>query len=272
MALGHAKLRIASVSFLNARPLIEGLDRNPQVELTLDVPSNLLAGLRDNRYDVALLPVIDYQRLDRLIVIPVGGIGSDGATLTVRIFSRVPIHEIESLACDPDSHTSVALARIILSRRHNLRPELIDLGNATGALREARLLIGDKVICEEPKGFAHQLDLGAEWKALTHLPFVFAAWMSRDIVDIDRIHAVLEQAKRAGLANIESIIQTHGVPRGWPADLARQYLTHHLTFNIGDRELDAIRRFHRYAAEEGLIASARELNVAHGATALGSDA
>src|SRR5687767_15947212 len=109
-----SKLRIASVSFLNARPLIEGLDREPGVELTLDVPSKLLDGLRDRRYDVALLPVIDYQKLDNLTIIPAGGIGSDGETLTVRVFSRVPIHQIQTLACDPDSHTSVALARIIL--------------------------------------------------------------------------------------------------------------------------------------------------------------
>src|SRR5688572_8487009 len=106
-----SKFRIASVSFLNARPLIHGLERDPRVRLLLDVPSRLLGLLRDGEAEVALLPVIDYQRLDALTIIPAGGIGSDGATLTVRIFSRVPIEQVTSLACDPDSHTSVALAR-----------------------------------------------------------------------------------------------------------------------------------------------------------------
>ena len=253
------KLRIASVSFLNARPLIEGLDREPAVELTLDVPSKLLDGLRNGRYDVALLPVIDYQRLDNLTIIPSGGIGSDGETLTVRVFSRVPIAQIQTLACDPDSHTSVALARIILARRYNLRPEFIDLRNASGRAEEAHLLIGDKVVCNEPQGFAHQLDLGAEWKALTGLPFVFAAWMARAGVDAHRAHDLLEKSKAAGLANIDAIIRTHGVPRGWPIDLARDYLTRHLTFNIGERELQAIRLFHQFAADAGLIANLREL-------------
>src|SRR5439155_5936270 len=107
------KLRIGSVSYLNARPLIYGLDAHPGVELHLEVPSRLLDGLRADRFDVALLPVIDYQRLENLIIIPAGGIGSDGPTLTVRLFSKVPVKQIRSLACDPDSHTSVALARII---------------------------------------------------------------------------------------------------------------------------------------------------------------
>ena len=261
------KFRIASVSFLNARPLIEGLDGDPAVELALDVPSRLLDGLRENRYDVALLPVIDYQRLDDLTIIPAGGIGSDGETLTVRVFSRVPIPQVETLACDPDSHTSVALARIVLARRYGLRPEFIDLRRASDSPPEARLLIGDKVVCDEPWGFAHQLDLGAEWKALTGLPFVFAAWMARSDVDHERLFELLERAKHQGQAKIDSIIEAHGVPRGWPRELAHRYLTHHLTFDVGDRELGAIRLFHRYAAEEVIISQPRELNVINRASA-----
>src|SRR5439155_26684491 len=102
-----------SVSYLNARPLIYGFDAQPGVELHLEVPSRLLDGLRNDRFDVALLPVIDYQRMENLLIIPAGGIGSDGPTLTVRLFSKVPIAEIRSLACDPDSYTSVALAPIL---------------------------------------------------------------------------------------------------------------------------------------------------------------
>src|SRR6266478_2379165 len=108
-------LRIGSVSYLNAKPLIYGLENEPDLSLILDVPSKLLPGLRDKRFDIALLPVIDYQRLDGLKIVPSGGIGCDGPTLTVRIFSRVPIERIRTLACDTDSHTSVALARIILA-------------------------------------------------------------------------------------------------------------------------------------------------------------
>lgn len=254
-------LRVASVSFLNARPLIAGLESDRDVELILDVPSKLLDLLRGDRADVALLPVIDYQRLGGLTIIPAGGIGSNGPTLTVRIFSRVPVDQIRSLACDPDSHTSVSLARIILAKLHNLRPEFCDLSRAGDDPQQARLLIGDKVVCDEPKGFAHQLDLGEEWKELTGLPFVFATWMAKRNADLPALSDLLSKAKQRGLADIDRIIARHAVPRGWPADLARQYLTQHLTFDVGERELEAIRTFHRLAAEQGIIDAARPLHV-----------
>jgi len=134
-------LRVGSVSFLNAKPLIYGRDHDAGVDLSLEVPSRLLDGMRAARYDVALLPVIDYQRIPDLQIVPAGGIGCDGPTLTVRIFSPCPIEQISTLACDPDSHTSVALARIILAERHHVNPEFIDLTKTTGRPNEARLLI-----------------------------------------------------------------------------------------------------------------------------------
>ena len=254
--------RIASVSFLNARPLIHGLEHDPRITLIRDVPARLLDLLSADRADVALLPVIDYQRLEGLTVVPAGGIGSDGETLTVRIFSRVPVAQVRSLACDPDSHTSVALARIILSRRHGVRPEFTDLSRAGDDPAQARLLIGDKVVCEEPAGFPHQLDLGAEWKALTGLPFVFATWMARrGTPDLAVLHELLAQAKERGLADIGDIVRAHAEPRGWPPALAHDYLTRHLQFHVGPRELEAIRTFHRFAAEDKIIPAARALNV-----------
>lgn len=252
-ALSRRTLRLGSVSFVNARPLIYGLDAQPDVQLTLDVPANLLDGLRAARFDLALLPVIDYQRMKDLQILPAGGIGSDGQTLTVRIFSRTPIAQIRTLACDPDSHTSVALGRIVLARALGLRPEFIELRRDGTAPHDAQLLIGDKVICEEPVGYPHQLDLGEAWKDLTGMPFVFAAWMGRAEAITETAGETLRAAKRAGLANVDEIVQRYAVPRGWPAEIAREYLTRYLQFDIEDRQLEAIRTFHRFAAEEGII-------------------
>src|SRR5579871_957161 len=119
--------RIGSVSFLNAKPLIHGLEEAEGIELSLDVPSGLLDDLVEDRVDVALLPVIDYQRLAGLRFLTSGGICCDGPTLTVRIFSPEPIERITTLACDTDSHTSVALARVLLGEVYKIRPEFIPL-------------------------------------------------------------------------------------------------------------------------------------------------
>ena len=245
---------VGSVSFLNAKPLIYGLDDDPEIGLSLDVPSALLDGMRDGRYDVALLPVIDYQRMEGLRVLTAGGIGCDGPTLTVRIFSRVPIGQIRMLACDTDSHTSVALARVVLAESYGLRPEFVPLSHDAGQVEGvARLLIGDKVVAEEPQGFPHQMDLGDAWKRLTGLPFVFAAWMARPGMDLRDLPVRLARAKRQGLRHVGDIVALEAAPRGWPVDTALRYLTQYLRFDVGPREVSAIERFHALAHAHGVL-------------------
>ena len=248
-------LNVGCVSFLNAKPLIYGLEGDRDVRLSLDVPARLLEGLREEQYDVALLPVIDYQRMAGLRLLTSGGIGCDGATLTVRIFSAVPVERIRTLACDTDSHTSVALARIVLSRLYGIRPKFVDLGRpgVTVGGDTALLLIGDKVVCEGPTGLPHQIDLGDAWKRLTGLPFLFAAWIARAGVDLHDLPARLELARHDGLAHLDEIIARHAVPRGWPAEVAHRYLAEYLKFDVGPDQLQAVRLFHQYASEEGLI-------------------
>jgi chorismate dehydratase len=252
--------RIGSVSYLNAKPLIHGLDRHPGIEMVLDVPARLLDGLRSGRCDVALLPVIDYQKLPGLRVIPSGGIGCDGPTLTVRIFSNIPIAQIQSLACDVESHTSVALAQIILKQRWNARPKIVDL-NGKIPSDGAVLLIGDKVITAPPK-MEHQLDLGEAWKELTGMPFVFAVWTARQGVELGDLPKRLEEAKESGLANLEQIVADHAESRGWPTDLALRYLADHLKYDVGPLQLAAIELFHRLAHENGLISPPRPIVLA----------
>jgi chorismate dehydratase len=124
------------------------------------------------------------------------------------------------------------------------------------------LLIGDKVVCEEPQGLPHQLDLGEAWKRLTGLPFVFAAWIARGGIDLRDLPTRLEQAKHDGLANLHEIVARHAVPRGWPAGVAAKYLSQHLQFDVGPDQLKAIRLFHQYAIEVGFLDHpARELKL-----------
>ena len=257
--------RLGSVSYLNAKPLIYGLDEADALHLSLEVPAKLMGGLRDGRFDVALLPIIDYQRLNGVRILTSGGIGSDGTTLTVRVFSRVPVGQVRTLACDTHSHSSVALARVIFAEAYGVTPTFVDLDTddpRAASTAEARLLIGDKVVCEEPAGFPHQLDLGDAWKRLTGLPFLFAAWVARDGVDLGDLPGRLSAAKRAGLADVDGLVRRFAVPRGWPADLARRYMTEFLKYDVGPRQLEAVRLFHALAFKHGMLAAPpRELVV-----------
>ena len=251
-------IRIGSVSYLNAKPLIYGLDSATNIRLVLDVPAGLIDGLRTNQFDVALLPIIDVQRLENVRVLTSGGIGCDGPTLTVRIFSKVPVEKIDVLACDTHSHSSVALARVLLAEAYDRRPDFIDFNHdhprgTFGGKPQAILLIGDKVVCEEPQGFEHQIDLGEAWKKLTGLPFVFAAWVARDGVELGNLFEQLRKSKQNGMAHLPEIIRRDAIPRGWPPELAMRYMTEYLKYDIGPRQLQAIRLFHELAAKHGML-------------------
>ncbi|HWB53980.1 MAG TPA: menaquinone biosynthesis protein [Tepidisphaeraceae bacterium] len=255
-SFSQPRFHIGCVSYLNAKPLIFGLESQSDIDLQLDVPARLLDGLASGRFDVALLPVIDYQRLDNLAVVPVGGIGSEDETLTVRIFSKQPIASINTLACDVESHTSVALARIVLEKSFSIHPEFVTSDSA-----DARLLIGDKVINRAPTGYPYELDLGSAWRNLTGLPFLFACWTARRDADLRDLPNRLLAARQNGMANIETIIRRDAISRGWPVATARKYLTQHLNFEVGQRQLEAVRLFHQLASELGLIPAPRSLIV-----------
>jgi len=252
--------RLSAVSFFNTTPLVDGLQNDPTIQLRFAVPSALIDDLTSGVSDVALLPVIDYQRLPGLRVIPSGGIGCDGPTLTVRLFSRSPIEQTKTLAADTDSHTSVALARVILDRVFGLRPRIVPLNEAKDD--DTLLLIGDKVITAAPTDRPHQLDLGEAWKTLTGLPFLFAVWTARGGVDLGDLPQRLSAARERGLSRVDQLVRDFAVPRGWPADIARRYLTEYLKFTVGPRQLEAMRLFHSMAYEVGALPDApRDLEI-----------
>ncbi|MFW6059853.1 MAG: menaquinone biosynthetic enzyme MqnA/MqnD family protein [Phycisphaeraceae bacterium] len=266
---------VGCVSYLNAKPLIEGLDEigdeaaRPQVRY--DVPARLLADLESGEVTIALCPVIDYFRAARpLAIVPAGGIGCMGRTLTVRLFSRVPIERIDAIHADTDSHTSVALLRVLLAEMHNIQPELIDYharehvaGHRLADAPEAMLLIGDKVVTDSPlaAAYPHQLDLGEAWHQLTGLPFVFAVWMALRGAELGDLPQRLVTVRQRNGARIATIVDRYAQRHGWPRDLATEYLRDILRFAVGDRELTAIRRFADLAARHGLIEEARPLSM-----------
>ncbi|QNN25086.1 menaquinone biosynthesis protein [Planctomycetales bacterium ZRK34] len=255
---------VGCVSFLNARPLIEGLDGRDDIEVRYDVPSRLIEDLERGEVDIALCPVIDYQRAGvELELVPVGGIGCDGPTLTVRLFSRIPIPQITRVLTDTDSHSSVILLRVILADQYGIQPEIAPLPveSTWRDSAEAVLLIGDKVVSRAPDEavYPHQLDLGEAWKKLTGLPFVFAIWMARRGASLGALPQTLWHAQHSNAFRIDEIVTRHAAVLGWPADLAAHYLGDLLHYTIGPPQLQAVELFWQRAHALGQIPQLRPL-------------
>ncbi len=270
MAVAAEHHRLGAVSFLNARPLIWGLDDSPrlleefdcEVELRQAVPSQLASMIDENEVDAALVPIIDVVKPNRdWRILSNSCIGCDGETLTVRVFSRTMPEEIERLHVDGDSHTSVALAQLIWLEKFGRRLEIVPWeGSHSEDEAEAVLLIGDKVINSAPVEFDIQTDLGGAWKSLTGLPFVFAVWAARRDYPAGRLGEVLESARDEGVGRIDGIAAVDAPQLGWPVELARRYLAHRLRFTITERYVEAMRRFVELLKMHGLQTVVQEVS------------
>ncbi len=263
-----SEFTVAAVSFLNARPLIEGLDEQPGIRLITDVPSRLLETLIEDRAIVALCPVIDFQLSPtELSIVPVGAIGSDGPTLTVRVFSRVPMSEVADVRTDGDSHTSVALLKVVFDEIYRRIPSVDTLEstdvNGSASPPETVLLIGDKVVRNrpDPELYPFELDLGEAWKQITGLPFVFACWVARAGSDLDDLPEVLVRCRDRNRGRIREIAAAHAQKSGWSEHLAVEYLGNILQYDLGLREFTAIELFWRRCYELGLADRQRPLRL-----------
>src|SRR5262245_35790680 len=116
-------IRAGAVSYLNTKPLVFGLsERAPHVHVEFDLPSRLAVGLAKGRFDVALIPSIEYFQDPNYEIISDACIACRGPVWSVKLFSRVPLARIQTLALDEGSRTSVALVRILLQQRFGIVP------------------------------------------------------------------------------------------------------------------------------------------------------
>ena len=253
--------RLGVVSYLNAKPLIAGLETEPRVELSLDVPARLPAKLDAGTVDVALVPVIDLLAGGRAWqIVSDACIGCDGETLTVRVFSRVPADAIRRLHVDGDSHTSVALARILWRELYHRDLEVLPYcGTESVDECEAVLLIGDKVVNHRLIDYDIETDLGSAWKSLTSRPFVFAVWAAPRSLDVSELAPLLSAARDRGVAAAATIAADFGPGLGWPVTLATRYLTTRLKFDLGDRQRRALRKFVELGRANGIVTATEEL-------------
>jgi len=246
------------VSFLNALPLYAGLAGHQGLRIRPQVPSALLDMLLNRQCDAALLPVVDYLRhRKRLEPLSDACIGSNGETLTVRVFSKRPAETVERLHVDGDSHTSIVLARLIWRELYGRDVEVLPWRESEQAVGGeavvSLLLIGDKVVRSAPRGYGFEVDLGAAWKHLTGLPFVFAAWYGRKGEEHGFLARRLQAARDAGVAEAEPIALEHAGRHGWPPELAVQYLCRIMKYTLTPAMRAGMERFFALVDQHGLL-------------------
>ena len=260
-----AVLRVGVVHYLNSWPLawsfLRGGAPPAGVEPVYLPPAKVAEGLASGDLAAGLVPSAELQRIPGLAVVPGLCIASQREVKSVLLVSRVPFADIRTLALDESSRTSAVLVQVLLAERFGVRPAAVpfrpDL-EAMLATADAALLIGDPALRVDRNGY-EVIDLAAEWRALTGLPFVFAVWAVTPGAagsDLPRVLAEsLAQAERE-MPRLVAEAAAHG---RLPVDEVEAYFAHNLSYRLGVAERTSLAEFFRRAHRHGLLPEPRPL-------------
>ena len=262
--------RIGTVPYLNARPLVRGLERAGEkadpsaprpptagdlgMTLTRLPPADLAREFETGRLAAALVPAVAAAARPEYRIIPGIAIASDGPVESVLLFCRRPLPEVRRIAADSTSRSSTALLRILCREAFRIAPEFAPHDPAVGISpdADATMLIGDAALRSPRDGCAEVVDLAGAWKSLTGLPFVFAVWVVREGSGTRDLARALQDAKATGLAALPEIAREAAPDLGLPPDRCLAYLQR-LRYDLGPREEDGMRLFLRKAGAPDAI-------------------
>jgi chorismate dehydratase len=234
---------VGIVSYLNTKPLLYGIQHSELVqsmELMIDYPSHIATMLLQDEIDIGLVPVAVIPKMKEYFINTNYCIGCDGPVGSVCIFSDVPLEKVDHILLDYQSRTSTELAKILLREYWKVSPEITDGGidfidHIKGST--AGLVIGDRAL-EQRRISLYRYDLGEAWKALTGLPFVFAAWISNKKLD-DSFIKMFNEANGLGVQNVDQVL-TH--LNNDIFDL-RQYFEKYISYQLDDAKKEGLRLF-----------------------------
>ena len=257
-------IRLGAVEYLNARPLVWGLDRWPaRFSLRYDVPAKCAALLHEDAIDLGLIPSIEYLQRPDYLAVPGVAVISRGTVASVALFATRQPRAIRSIAVDSTSRTSVVLLRVLCAQRFHIDPTFLSMPpdlHAMTARCDAALLIGDLALCaDHERAGLIKIDLGEEWLAMTGLPFVYAFWAGRAGVVGPQDVSALQAARDDGMANLDRVAMEYFRDDPEKVEIARRYLRDNVKYVLGDEEVAGLRRFYEAAAGLGIVPAAPAL-------------
>lgn len=243
------RFRIGSVPYINAAPLTRWLETDAgarYAEVVYAPPSELARLLEQGALDVALVSSVEHFRRPETRFVPGLAIASRREVLSVRLFCKRPIVQVQSVALDTSSLTSAALTRILLERAYGVHPSYLPAApNLDAMLRvaDAALLIGDLGMTAQHAAAREILDLGAAWHDWTGLPFVWALWLMNPDAPSELLTELLHTAYQWGRAHLEAIIEANTLRMSIPLELGRRYLREVMVYEIDGSFMQGLERF-----------------------------
>ena len=287
-----SKLRISIVEYLNTAPLVWGFTEGPLVgkyDLSFTVPSQCAEALRRGDVDVAIIPAIEYQRIDNVVALPGMAVAAKGEVRSILVVSKRPIDMAKRIALDASSRSSAALVKLLAAEYWGIKPEYVEAAPDPSEMlkqADAALLIGDPALrvalkmealaaklpgggscCQgDPEdmpvpGFETVFiyDVAYQWREMTGKPCVLAIWAGRREAITPEVVADFQASKRYGMERIREISEAASAKLDMPAKALERYLTDNIDFNLDEENLEGLRLYYEKAAAAKLIPRNRPL-------------
>jgi predicted solute-binding protein len=271
---------------LNTAPLVWGFTEGPQAgryDLSFTLPSQCAEALRGGDADVAIIPAIEYERIENLVMLPGMAVAAKREVRSILVVSKKPIELAKRIALDTSSRSSVALVRILAAEHWRIKPEFVDARpNAAEMLEnaDAALIIGDPAlriavkmdqlagkapsgntccqgdISEMPVPGRESIfvyDVAHEWQEMTGKPCVLAIWAGRREAITPEVVADFLASKEYGMARIPEIADAASMKLDLPPKDLEKYLTDNINFDLDAENIEGLDIYYQKAAARGLI-------------------
>ena len=290
-----AKLRISIVEYLNTAPLVWGFAEGPladKYDLSFTVPSQCAEALRRGAADIAIIPAIEYQRIENIVALPGMAVAAKGEVRSILVVAKKPIDMAKKIALDSSSRSSAALVRLLAKDLWKIQPEFIEAAPDPSEMlkqADAALVIGDPALRvalkmdalagKSPSGeqccqgdpdempvpgfetiFVY--DVAYQWEEMTGKPCVLAIWAGRRDAITPEVVADFRASKQYGLERLREIAEAASVKLELPPRALERYLADNINFDLDEENLAGLRLFFEKAAGAGLIPRNRPLEFA----------
>jgi len=268
-------IRVGRIAYINVDPVYYGLENGlscPGITYIRKPPAELNRMMAAGSLDISPVSSAAYaHQSDKWVIMPDLSIACNGPVMSVRLFSRYPVAQLDQrdIILTADSESAAMLLKLILAEK-KCSPiyKTLPVHKPKDVPEDAAavLVIGNAALSSAwEKPFPHVSDLGAEWKRMTGLPFVFALWaIRREFAEwnADRVMALMGlflMSKEMGIGQIDRIAKNASFALGLPVSTCRKYFRC-LDYNLNNNHRAGLNLFYSTLYDKGLIPHRPELH------------
>ena len=243
------RYKVSIVNYLNTLPFVYGLKESgidKHIDISYDIPAVCAEKLLTGKVDIGLVPVAILSKMPEYHIITDFCIGSNGVVDSVKLFSTVPLNEIDEILLDYQSRTSVTLVQVLAKELWKIDPVFLPAmegfeNNVNG--NTAAVIIGDRTFAIN-NTFPYEYDLASEWKKLTGLPFAFATWTSATTIKDEGFLKAFNSALAFGVGHTKEALNDYSnTVKGFDA---LDYLSEKISHSLDLPKREAIKKFLSY--------------------------